>query len=352
MRNEWYFRQSVLHRVSESGRGQLPCKTWRKSGGAYDFAKRLGVRLSSAAFLSAFVLIVALSGTSNAQTPGKVFARPEDAIPALRSATAQRDPEALRALFGSAVEDLQNPDQVQATNEIETFHAALVATNRLQRVSDTNIIIEVGKDLWPFPIPLVKASGGWRFDTEAGLDEILNRRIGRNELDVLKTMRAYVDAQREYASVDRDGSTVLKYAQKIKSSPGKTDGLYWPIELNDVESPLGPTVAQAQEEGYFSKQSQQENTGPQPYHGYYFKILTHQGKHAAGGKYDYVINGNMIGGFAMVAWPAEYGDTGIMTFIVNQQGRVYQKDLGAQTTQLAEKMTEYDPDPTWRLSRE
>jgi hypothetical protein len=353
MRNEWHFPQSVLHQGREYGRGQPHSKSWRQPAQAFEFAKRLGVRLPSVAFLSAFVsILAAIPEVGNAVTPGKVFARPEDAVAELRTVTAKADPDALRKLFGSAAEELQNPDRVQATNDLETFHAALLATNRLERVSDTNIVLEVGDDLWPFPIPLVKESGGWHFDTEAGLDEILNRRIGRNELDVLKAMRAYVDAQREFASLDRNGSGVLQYAQRIKSSPGKTDGLYWPIELNGVESPLGPMVAQAQEQGYFSKQSQQENTGPQPFRGYYFRILTRQGKNAPGGKYDYVINGNMIAGFGLVAWPAEHGDTGIMTFIVNQQGRVYQKDLGAQTSKLVEKMTEYDPDPTWRLSRE
>ncbi len=284
-----------------------------------------------------------------AATSGKVFARPEDAVAELRRVTATPDPDALKVLFGSEAEDLQNPDRVQATNDLETFHTALVATNYLERASGTNIVIEVGADLWPFPIPLIKERGGWHFDVAAGKEELINRRIGRNELDVLKAMRAYVDAQREYASVDRDGNGVLKYAQKIRSSPGKTDGLYWPIELNGVESPLGPLVAEAQEVGYFGKDAQ-PNTEPQPFHGYCFKILTRQGKYAPGGKYDYVINGNMIGGFAMVAWPAEYEDSGIMTFIINQQGRVYQKDLGAQTSNIASKMTEYDPDGTWKLS--
>jgi hypothetical protein len=258
----------------------------------------------------------------------------------------------MRALFGTEVEQLQNPDQVQATNELATFHAALMATNRLVRVSDTNIVIEMGNDSWPFPIPLVKERAGWHFDTEAGVEELINRRVGRNELDVLKSMRAYVDAQREYAREDHDGDGVLEYAQRLNSSPGKTDGLYWPTELNGEESPLGPLVAEAQGEGYSFAGKAEANPEPQPFHGYYFKILTRQGTHSPGGKYDYVINGNMIGGFAMVAWPAEYGDTGVMTFIVNQQGRVYQKDLGSQTSKLAQKMTEYDPDPTWRVSRE
>jgi len=175
---------------------------------------------------------------------------------------------------------------------------------------------------------------------------LLTRRIGRDELNTLETVRAYVDAQREYASRDRNGSQVLQYAQKFASTSGKKDGLYWPEELDGEISPLGPLVADAHEEGY----SKKGKVGPIPYHGYYFKILTRQGSNAPGGRYNYIINGNMIAGFALVAWPAQYGESGIMTFIVNQQGRVYQKDLGPRTGKLATAMKEYDPDSTWRLS--
>ena len=181
-------------------------------------------------------------------------------------------------------------------------------------------------------------------------EELINRRVGRNELEALKSVRAYVDAQREYASRDRDGDGVLEFAQKLSSSPGKTDGLYWPIELNGEMSPLGPLMADAQGEGYNLGQGATSDDGPQPFHGYFFKILTRQGKHVPGGKYNYIINGNMIGGFAMIAWPTEYGNSGVMTFIVNQQGRVYQRDLGPETARIARKMKAYDPDPTWKLS--
>jgi hypothetical protein len=212
------------------------------------------------------------------------------------------------------------------------------------------VILELGYDLWPFPIPIVKKDGGWFFDTSVGKDELLNRRIGKNELATLPVMRAYVDAQREYASADRDDSEVLKYAQRLVSSPGKHDGLYWPPESDEDESPLGPLVAFAQVEGYSPEMREEDEVERGPYHGYYFKILTRQGKHAPGGKYNYVINGNMIGGFALVAWPAAYGDSGIMTFIVNQRGRVYQKDLGPRTSKIARKRSEYDPDPSWKVS--
>ena len=192
----------------------------------------------------------------------------------------------------------------------------------------------------------MKKDGQWFFDTEAGKDEILNRRIGGNELATLQVVRAYVEAQREYAAKDRDGREVLKFAQKIISSPGAKDGLYWPPELDGEISPLGPLAADAAAEGYGKTPGNKR----QPFHGYFFKILTRQGKHTPGGKYNYVINGNMIAGFALVAWPAEYGESGVMTFIVNQQGRVYQKDLGPQTAKTAEAMKAYDPDKTWAVS--
>jgi hypothetical protein len=235
---------------------------------------------------------------------------------------------------------------VQATNEFRAFAAALDQTSRLNHISDSKCVLEVGSDFWPFPIPIVRQAGRWSFDSAAGKEELLNRRIGKNELAVLDSMREYVDAQREYASRDRDGDEVLEYAQKLSSSPGQTDGLYWPVELNGEISPFGPFVADAQNEGYgLGKKS--DGDGPSPFHGYYFKILTRQGRHAPGGEYSYIINGNMIGGFAMVSWPASYGESGVMTFIVNQQGRVYQKDLGSKTARVAAAMKAYDPDPTW-----
>lgn len=282
---------------------------------------------------------------------GKTYPTPEAAVTALAKAAHAGDRDALREIFGPSVDDISNADPVQATNEVAGFAASLAVTNRLVRESDTRCVIEVGKDLYPFPIPIVRKDGAWFFDTEAGKEELLNRRIGRNELSTLATVRAYVDAQREYASRDRNDDEVLEYAQQFISSPGKRDGLYWSPDLDGEISPLGPLVANAQTEGYL-KNVADEDRRPQPYQGYYFRILTHQGSHAPGGKYNFVINGRMIAGFALVAWPAEYGDSGIMTFIVNQQGKVYQKDLGPNTAKLASSMKHYDPDPSWQLSRE
>jgi hypothetical protein len=293
--------------------------------------------------------LVIYSSATGAVEMAKAFETPEQAVTALAEAVNTTNRAAFLTLFGPESERLVNPDSVQGTDELADFAAAFNATNRLVIDSNGRMILEVGNDGWPFPIPLVKMAGGWRFDTAAGADEILNRRIGRNELDALHVIRAYVEGQREYAARDRDGDGVLEYAQKISSSPGRTDGLFWPPEQNGEISPLGPLFVYAQSEGYFRKGSAPRNQ-PRPFHGYLFKIITSQGKNAAGGKYDYVINGNMIGGFALLAWPAEYGDSGIMTFMVNQQGRVYQKDLGRDTGKIAPRITAYDPDRTWRLS--
>lgn len=297
-------------------------------------------------------LIFNMPNGANAVEMGKAFATPEDAVLALTAAVNSQDGNELRDLFGPAAEELQNPDRVQATNELEAFAAALNATNRVVYESATNYELDVGPDAFPFPIPIVKSQEGyWFFDAEAGKEEILNRRIGRNELDVLKGMRAYVDAQREYASKDHTGDGVLEYAQRIASSPGKKDGLYWSPDIDGEISPLGPLVADAQTEGYNVEAKGQPATRA-PFHGYYFKILTRQGMSDPGGQYDYIINGHMIGGFALVAWPAEYGNSGIMTFVVNQRGKVYQRDLGADTSQLASSMVEYDPSQGWSLSHE
>jgi hypothetical protein len=278
---------------------------------------------------------------------GKTFASPEEAVGALATAVNHRDTNALATIFGPAVAELRSPDPVQAQNEITEFAERLNASNHIERPDPGRCILEIGGDRWPFAVPLVQKGGSWYFDTQAGKQELIDRRIGRDELEALKSVRAYAEAQRDYASKARDGSQVLKYAQKLISTPGTKDGLYWPPDP-EGDSPLGPLFAEAQNQGYLK---QPRNTdGPQPFHGYFFKILTQQGRHAPGGAYSYIINGNMIGGFALVAWPADYGDSGIMTFIINQQGKVYQKDLGPNTGALVQKMRAYDPDPSWAVS--
>jgi hypothetical protein len=292
-------------------------------------------------------LALAISQATASELGGLAFGTPEEAVKALQQALAAKDVTRLRAIFGPELEDIVNPDSVQATNEFVAVATAMDESNRLVPAGDGQMELEYGKDKSMFPVPLVKNSGRWFFDTAAGKEEIINRRIGRNELEVLDVVRTYVQAQREYASADRDNDEVLEYAQKFGSTPGKKDGLFW-RDVDGTLSPLGPLVAEAEAEGYSKKTS----TEREPFHGYYFRILTRQGSHAPGGAYDYIINGNMIAGFALVAWPAEYDETGVMTFIVNQQGRVYQKDLGKNTSKLVDSMKAYDPDSSWSISKD
>jgi hypothetical protein len=297
----------------------------------------------------ALALVLGAPMVVRAAETGQTFATPEDAVAALVAAAGTDDTEALHVIFGPAAAELENPDRVQGTNELRAFTMAFGQTNRIVHLSESRCVLETGNNAWPFPVPLVKRDGRWLFDTEAGLEELLDRRIGRNELATLAVVRAYVEAQREYATKDRDSDEVLEYAQRFASSPGKKDGLYWPPDLDGEISPLGPLVAEAQDQGY-GRTRKEEGAGPEPFNGYLFKVLTRQGKSAPGGKYNYIINGNMIGGFALVAWPAVYGETGIMTFIVNQQGRVYQRDLGSKTAKEAKAMKDYNPDTSWMVS--
>lgn len=312
-----------------------------------DFLKRLSQSVPSRNVALVFALSTAVA--ARAADIGQTFATPEEAVATLLAAASTGDSNAFRVIFGPVGVEIQNPDRVQAAAELSAFNAAVNQHQRLVRESEAKCVLEIGTNAWPFPVPIVKRNGLWFFDTEAGKDEILNRHIGQNELATLQVVRAYVEAQREYASEDRDGDEVLEYAHKFSSTPGTKDGLYWPAELDGEISPLGPLVAEAQEEGY-GRRPRKEGEQPAPFHGYFFKVLTGQGKHAPGGKHNYIINGNMIAGFAMVAWPAEYRESGVMTFIVNQQGRVYQKDLKESTAKIAQKMTAYDPGEGWQVS--
>ena len=289
--------------------------------------------------------------TIHAAEEGARFATPEGAVSALLTAASNQDTNALRILFGAAVAEVENPDRVQAASDLAEFSRLSSETNRIIHLSDSRSLLVVGQDDWPFAIPLTLRDGQWFFDTEAGAQELLNRRIGKNELLTLDTVRAYVAAQRDYALNDRDGDGVLEFAERLRSRPGMKDGLYWAPDLDSEISPLGPLVAEAQGEGY-DMSVRDEQAQPVPFHGYFFKILTRQGSSAPGGAYNYRINGHMIGGFALVAWPAEYGESGIMTFIVNQQGRVYQKDLRPRTEKVVRRMKAYDPDKSWSVSHD
>jgi hypothetical protein len=275
------------------------------------------------------------------------FDTKEDAVKALTTAAENKDTNALNTIFGPEVRELVSPDPVQASNGLARFSQHVAERVTPVNKSDSCVEIDLGADGWPFPVPLIKQDGKWFFDTDAGKEEILNRRVGRDELNTISVCRAYVDAQREYASTSHDKDGVLEFAQKLRSTDGQHDGLYWHAGEGEEVSPLGPLIAQAQGEGY-THENKILQEDQKPYQGYFFKILTRQGPHAPGGKYSYIINGHMIAGFALVAWPAEWGNTGVMTFIVNQQGKVFEKNLGPKTGSIASRMTTFDPGAGWK----
>ena len=281
----------------------------------------------------------------------KLFSSPEDALKGLVDAVKAKDKAALDQIFGPSAKDLRSSDDVQAAAEFEEFSKYVAEKTRLVKEDDSKVIIHLGNEDWPFPIPLVKVNDQWLFDAEAGKEEILNRRIGEDELTAILVCRTYVKAQREYVLKDWDGDGILAYAQQLRSDPGKKNGLFWRHASGEAVSPLGELVAQARIEGYKKAKSLFKEQ-PVPFHGYYFKILTQQGAHAPGGKYDYIINGNMVGGFGLVAFPSDWGKSGVMSFIVNQQGKVFQKNLGPDTLKAVQEMQSYDPDETWTAVKE
>jgi hypothetical protein len=277
-----------------------------------------------------------------AKAKQKTFGTPEAAVEALVKALRDGSEKELLAIFGPGGESLvSSGDKVDDRETRAKFIGLYDEKNRLQKEGEAKVILHAGDKDWPFPIPIVKTGDNWRFDTKQGREEMLNRRIGENELGAIQTCLAIVDAQREYAAVDRDGDGLLEYAQKFYSTKGKTDGLYWEVKPGEKPSPLGPLVAKAQGEGYMPGEK------PAPYNGYFFRILTAQGKSAKGGAYSYLVKGNMVGGFAVVAYPATYAVSGVKTFIVNHEGVVYEKDLGPKTVKLAKSMKTYNPDKTW-----
>jgi len=274
---------------------------------------------------------------------------------ALGKAAQARDQAAMNAILGPDREKLLSGDAVEDARGLARFASNFERFAGLEKVDEGKDTLIVGDEHWPLPIPIVKRDGKWQFDTRAGMEEILNRRIGENELSAILACRAYVLAQWEYFTqpngTSHDGLAV--YAQKFISTPGKRDGLYWDVTEGEKPSPLGALVAAARAEGYSAGQPKPAGApAHSPFHGYDFKILTRQGVHAPGGKFSYILNGNMLAGYALIAYPDKWGSSGVMTFIVNQQGRIYEKNLGPRTAQLAGSIAEYDPDPTWRLVRE
>ena len=297
-------------------------------------------RITAAAVLSPAILFVA----AGAQAPTQAkFANPDDAARALLQALETDSLERLQAIFGrGAMDKIASGDPVSDRNDREVIARAMEQSWRWQSAGVGRMELIIGDEQWPFPAPLVKTGTEWQFDAEAGKQEVLARRIGRNELRVILLSRAYGDMQRDYAGQVHDGKPAGLFATRIRSSPSRHDGLYWPAEPGERPSPLGDLAAEAAAEGY-----EQNKTASSPFWGYYFRILTGQGEAAPGGKRSYVVNGDMTDGFALVAFPAKYGFSGVMTFIVNQNGIVYQKDLGPDTLNQAAGMTEYNPDKSW-----
>ncbi|HEU0251507.1 MAG TPA: DUF2950 domain-containing protein [Pyrinomonadaceae bacterium] len=300
------------------------------------------------------LIAIALCGVNVAlaQTQQQLFSSPEEATRTLVTATQSKDMASLARIFGPRIKDLLSGDTVSDANDLSDLSAFISERTRLEKESDQKVTLMVGNDEWPFPVSIIKAGDQWRFDTENGVEEVHARRIGGNEIDATLVCKAYALAQYDYFNDgDWDGDQVSEYAIRLLSSAGKKDGLYWEVVGDEEQSPLGPLVARAADEGYTRKKGTGTQTAA-PFHGYYFKILTRQGKSAPGGAYSYIINGNMIAGFALVAYPATWNNSGVMTFVVNQEGRVYEKNLGPRTTQIAAAMTEYNPDSTWSLVRD
>jgi len=289
--------------------------------------------------LLALTISALLCASASAQ---QAFKTPDEAASALAGAAKSGDPKAIVTVLGPDGTDIvSSGDEVADAATRQKFLAAYDAKHQITMDGDSKAIMVIGTEDFPLPIPIVRKDGMWSFDTAAGRQEILFRRIGKNELDAMQASLAYVDAQNDYAAKDRGAGRGV-YAQRIISSAGKKDGLYWPTAQGEEPSPLGELVAQATKQGY------RTDAGRTPFHGYYFKILDKQGAAAPGGELEYVVRGKMIGGFGLVAYPAEYRNSGVMTFIINHDGTVYQKDLGPRTAQLAERMTAYNPDKTWQ----
>ena len=304
----------------------------------------------TARLLTFALLAIPLTACNSTKPPEKpsisVFASPEDAGNALLAAAKSGDENTLLAIFGPDSKDvIHSGDAVQDKNVAQTFVTGFAVMHRWRRMPDNSQMLLVGADNFPFAIPLKKnADGKWFFDTAAGKDEVLSRRIGRNELATIDTCNAIVDAMAEYFGRSHDGQPAKQFAVKFISDDGKQNGLYWKTDDGQPASPLGPMAASASAEGYKANPN-----GHTTFHGYYFKMLDGQTDKAPGGPKQYLINGRKTGGFAFVAYPAEYGNSGIMSFLINQDGVLLEKDLGKSTTEIATAMTNFDPDPDWKI---
>jgi hypothetical protein len=298
-------------------------------------------------FMFLIVAVVAAQAGCSRSAPQQDFASADEAAQALVAAARSDDARALLGMLGKDAQPLlDSGDPVQDKNSRERFVQEYDAAHALEDNGTGAMTLTVGADKWPFPIPVVRSNGRWLFDTAAGTQEIINRRVGANELATIQSCLAFVDAEREYYLRNPQQDPLLHYSQKLLSSEGRKDGLYWPTAGDEEPSPLGANFADARSEGYF----QDGASGPQPYpyHGYVYRLLKAQGAHALGGAYDYVVEDKMLGGFALLAYPAEYGNSGVMTFIVNHSGVVYSKDLGPDTPKVATAMEIFDPDQSWK----
>jgi len=299
-------------------------------------------RVFSIALVVAAALLLLVACSQQEQTNDAVtFATPEEAVTALAAAAEKHDTEELRRLFGpDTAELLDSGDEVADRNALDAFVKRFHTHHQLVAGDSENLMLHVGEDDWPLPIPLLKKQGRWHFDGAAGAEAIVRRRIGANELRTIDVMYGYVEAQNEYASTGHDGAPAGVYAQRLRSDPGQHNGLYWETAPGAPQSPAGPFLADATAEGYGVKKGA-------PYHGYLYRPLLAQGTSATDGAKDYVVNGKLTGGFGLIAYPADYGASGIMTFIVNQDGVVWQRDLGEDTAAKAESIQQFNPDPSW-----
>jgi Protein of unknown function (DUF2950) len=297
------------------------------------------------ALVALFILVAAVPAAHSHSAQQQDFASPGDAVQALVAAVQSNDRDALLGVLGNDVQPLiDSGDPVQDRNARERFLQAYRTGHTLDTNADGTTTLQIGTDQWPFPFPLIERNGRWLFDSSAGADEIINRRIGANEFAAIRTCLAFVDAEREYYRRNPEQNRLQQFAQKLVSSEGRKDGLYWPTTGDEAPSPLGVQFAHARAEGYFKQGARRG----EPYHGYIYRLLTAQGPHAAGGAYDYMVHGQMLGGFALIAIPAEYGSSGVMSFMVDHGGVVFSKDLGRNTAQAAMAIKSFDPDPSWK----
>lgn len=302
--------------------------------------RTVNMRVKTLVLIASFAVL-----TACAQKP-QSYESPEAAVQALIEASKADGNGALLKMLGKDAKPLiDSGDPVADKNARARFVEAYQAANSLDKSVADLVVLEVGEDKWPFPVPIVSENGKWHFDTPTGIDELINRRVGANELDTIQSCLAFVDAQREYYQRNPQNDAMLHYANRLISTEGKKDGLYWPAGENEEQSPLGEGFAQARAEGYLAEGGTMKGV---PYHGYIYRVVTQQGPSAPGGAYDYLVNDQLLGGFAVVAFPAEYGNSGVMTFKVNHDGVVYSQDLGKDTTKLALAIDKFDPAPPWK----